>query len=63
MREDIFNNCTLTDEETLSVIEQSIGEINFHARINGVLDEDLKQDMIIEIYKQLTSGRRKNKKN
>lgn len=57
-----FNNYNLTDEEVLNVIEQSIDTINFYARINGVIDEDLKQEMIIAIYEQLTKGRRKNKK-
>ena len=57
-----FNNYNLTDEEVLNVIEQSINTINFYARINGVIDEDLKQEMIIAIYEQLTRGRRKNKK-
>lgn len=54
-----FNNYNLTDEEVLNVIEQSIDTINFYARINGVIDEDLKQEMIIAIYEQLTRGRRK----
>lgn len=62
MEEKEFNNYNLTDEEVLNVIEQSIGIINFYARINGVIDEDLKQEMIIAIYEQLTRERRKNKK-
>lgn len=61
MEEKEFNNYNLTDEEVLNVIEQSIGTINFYARINGVIDEDLKQEMIVAIYEQLTRGRRKNK--
>lgn len=59
MEEKEFNNYNLTDEEVLNVIEQSIDTINFYARINGVIDEDLKQEMIITIYEQLTRGRRK----
>lgn len=59
MRENIFNNYTLTDEEVLNIIEQSINVINRNAKINGVVDEDLKEEMIVAIYEQLTSGRRK----
>lgn len=59
MEEKEFNNYNLADEEVLNVIEQSIDTINFYARINGVIDEDLKQEMIITIYEQLTRGRRK----
>lgn len=59
MEEKEFNNYNLTDEEVLNVIDQSINTINFYARINGVIDEDLKQEMIITIYEQLTRGRRK----
>ena len=33
--------------------------INVHSKINGAIDEDLKQEMIIAIYEQLTSYRRK----
>ena len=59
MRESVFNNYTLTDGEVLNIIEQSIDVINRNAKINGIIDEDLKQEMIVGIYEQLTSGRRK----
>lgn len=62
MSEKIFRNYNLTDEEVLNIIEQSMKVINVHSKINGVIDEDLKQEMIIAIYEQLTSYRRKNEK-
>ena len=62
MRENVFNNYTLTDEEVLNIIEQSINVINRNAKINRVIDEDLKEEIIVAIYEQLTIGRRKNRK-
>lgn len=60
MEEKYFNNYNLTDEEILSIIEQSLPVINRNSKINGVVDEDLKQDIIVNIYEQLRS-KRKNK--
>ena len=62
MEENVFNGYILTDEEILNIIGQSINVINRNAKINGVVDEDLKEEIIVTIYEQLTSGRRKNKK-
>lgn len=60
MEEKYFNNYNLTDEEILNIIEQSLPIINKNSKINGVIDEDLKQDIIVNIYEQLKS-KRKNK--
>ena len=59
MVEKYFNNYNLTDEEILSIIEQSLPVINRNSKINGVVDEDLKQDIIVNIYEQLKSKRKK----
>ena len=59
MEEKYFNNYNLTDEEILSIIEQSLPVINKNSKINGVIDEDLKQDIIVNIYEQLKSKRKK----
>ncbi len=58
MKEQYFNNYNLTDEEILSIIEQSLPIINRNSKINGVIDEDLKQDIIVNIYEQLKSKRK-----
>lgn len=60
MEKEIFNNFNLEDEEILSVISQSMAIINKNSKINGAIDEDLKQEMIIAIYEQLTHAKRKN---
>ncbi|MDO5555577.1 MAG: hypothetical protein Q4G09_02685 [Clostridia bacterium] len=53
MSENIFNNYSLNDEQILNIIEQSIPVINRNSKIDGNIDEDLKQEMIIAIYEQL----------
>ncbi len=60
MKEQYFNNYNLTDEEILSIIGQSLSVINRNSKINGVIDEDLKQEIIVNIYEQL-KRKRKNK--
>lgn len=60
MERQIFNGFYLEDDEILSVISQSMSIINKNAKINGVIDEDLKQEMVMAIYEQLTHAKRKN---
>lgn len=57
--ENFFNNYKLTDEQVLNIIERNMKKINENSKINGIIDEDLKQEIITEIYSQLTKGRRK----
>lgn len=54
----MFNNFNLSDEQVLYIIKKYKNLINKYSKINGELDEDLKQEIILNIYKTLT----KNKK-
>ena len=54
----MFNNFSLSDEQVLYIIRKYKNLINKFSKINGEIDEDLKQEIILNIYKTLT----KNKK-
>lgn len=55
----IFNNFNLTDEEVLHIINKYMPLINKHSFISNIFDEDLKQEIIIQIYTTLTRNRNK----
>lgn len=55
----MFNNFNLSDDDVMEIINQYDNLINKYSRINGEIDEDLKQEIIIEIYKTLTKNREK----
>ena len=59
MRTMIFRNFNMTDDEVMEIIDTYDNLINKYSRINGVVDEDLKQEIKIEIYKTLTKNREK----
>jgi len=54
-----FNNYSLSDEDVLGIIEKYNNLINLYSEIDGVVNEDLKQEIIIEIYIKLTKNREK----
>lgn len=59
----LFNNFNLTNDEVLNIIDNYKNLINKYSKINGIVDEDLKQEIILTIYKTLTKNRiEKNKK-
>lgn len=55
----MFNNFNLEDDEIIEIIKQYEPFINKECIINGVLNEDLKQEICIKIYKSLTKNRKK----
>ena len=55
----MFNNFDLSDNEVLEIIEKYEALINKYSRLNGVIDEDLRQEIILEIYITLTKSREK----
>lgn len=55
----MFNNFDLSDEEVLEIANKYENLINKYSRINGEIDEDLKQEIILNIYKSLTKNREK----
>lgn len=59
MRIMIFKNFNMTDDEVIEITEQYDNLISKYSKINGNVDEDLKQEIIIEIYKTLTKNREK----
>lgn len=55
----MFKNFNMTDDEVMEIINKYNNLINKYSRINGNIDEDLKQEITIEIYKTLTNNRKK----
>lgn len=53
----MFNNFSLTDEEVISIITDYDNLINKYSKINGVINEDLKQEIIFNLYIRLTKNR------
>lgn len=53
----MFNNFNLSDEDVLQIIEDNQPMINENSLINGKIDEDLKQEIILNIYITLTKNR------
>lgn len=58
----MFRNFNLLDDEVMQIINEYDNLINKFSKINGIIDEDLKQEIIIEIYKTLTKNRENLKK-
>lgn len=55
-----FNvNYNMSDDEVMEIIYKFNNLITKYSRINNVINEDLKQEIIIEIYKTLTKNRKK----
>ena len=54
-----FNNYNLTDEEVLEIIDKYDNLINLYSEIDGVINEDLKQEIIITIFIKLTKNRKR----
>lgn len=55
----IFNNFDLSNDEVMEIIGEYENLINKYSKINGIIDEDLKQEIIIQIYRTLTKNRKK----
>lgn len=58
----MFNNYNLTDNDVLEIIEKYSKLINKYSILNGDINEDLRQEIIITIYIKLTANREKLKK-
>ncbi|CDB31705.1 unknown [Clostridium sp. CAG:575] len=54
----MFNNFNLSNNEILDIINQYMNLINKYSVVDGKIDEDLKQEILIGTLKDL----RKNKK-
>lgn len=59
MNNNLFNNYNLSDEEVARIISIFEKEINKNSMIMGKLNEDCKQEIIINIYEALTKNREK----
>lgn len=55
----MFRNFNLSDDEVIGIVFKYDNLINKYSKINGKIDEDLKQEIIIEIYRTLTPNREK----
>ena len=56
---EMFNNYSLSDDDVMGIIEKYDNLINKYSEINGKTDDDLKQEIIITIYRKLTKNREK----
>ena len=57
----MFKNFNMTDDEVMEIIYTYDNLINKYSKINGKIDEDLKQEITVEIYKTLTKNRERQK--
>ena len=57
----IFKNFNMTDDEVMEIIYTYDNLLNKYSKINGKIDEDLKQEITVEIYKTLTKNRERQK--
>ena len=55
----IFKNFDMTDDEVMEIIYKYDNLLNKYSKINGKVDENIKQENTIEIYKTLTKNREK----
>ena len=58
----IFKNFNMTDDEVMEIIYTYDNLLNKYSKINWRIDEDLKQEITVEIYKTLTKNRERQKK-
>ena len=55
----MFNEFNLSDDDVLGIIKEYENLINKYSYINGEIDDDLRQEIILNIYKDLTRNREK----
>ena len=55
----MFNDFNLSDDEVFEIIKKYENLINMYSEINGNLNDDLRQEIIIGIYIALTKNREK----
>lgn len=58
---DFFNNYSLTNEEIEKILMDFMPEIKRASKINGILNEECEQKIMVTLYRKL-SRNRKNKK-
>ena len=52
-----FKNFNLSDDEVMEILYTYDNLLNKCSKINGRIDEDLKQEITVEIYKTLTKNK------
>ena len=57
----VFKNFNMTDGEVMEIISTYDNLLNRYSKINGKVDEDLKQEITKEIYITLTKNRERQK--
>ena len=55
----MFKDFNLSDDEVFEIVQKYENLINMYSDINGNLNEDLRQEIIIGIYMALTKNREK----
>lgn len=55
----LFNNYSLSNEEIEKILKDFRKDIKNASKINGVIDEDCEQKIMIAIYQKLSRNREK----
>lgn len=55
----LFNNFNLTNEEIEKILKEFRVDIKNASKINGKIDEDCEQKIMIAIYQKLSRNRKK----
>ncbi len=53
----MFNNFNLSDDDVIEIMVEYRNLISKYSRINGIENDDLKQEILLNIYKTLTKNR------
>ena len=56
---EVFNNYTLSNDEIEKILKNFRSDIKQASKIDGILDEDCEQKIMIAIYQKLSKNRRK----
>lgn len=54
----MFNNFDLSNEEILRIIDEYTNLININSYVSGKIDEDLRQEIILMIFRKLSKNRK-----
>lgn len=57
----MFNNFSLDDEDVIEILEKYGNLIDKYSKIEGKINEDLRGEIVLKIYKSLTKNRKKKK--
>lgn len=54
----MFNNFNLSDDEIIEILSKYNNLIDKYSRIDGEINDDLRGEIVLKIYKTLTKNRK-----